>query len=53
MQNLIKEQKKLSEEKDNINIRLAYVIEELCSDDFSLDDEIEVNTPENKIEIFV
>ena len=28
------------EEKDNVNVRFALAIEELCSDDFSFDDEI-------------
>lgn len=53
MQDLKKEQKKLLEEKDNINIRLAYAIEKICSDEFSFDEEIEENAPENKIEIVV
>ncbi|MDR3057638.1 MAG: hypothetical protein LBU84_05795 [Prevotella sp.] len=34
---------KLPEEKDNVNVRFAIAIEELCSDDFSFDDEINTN----------
>lgn len=35
--------KKSLEEKDNVNVRFAIAIDELCSDDFSFDDEI--NSP--------